>query len=298
MLIPINWENMKLDCNVSVIIVNYKTCNLVVDCIKSIYNLTKKVDFEIIVVDNNSVDGSVETIQSLYPQVQVIPLQENIGFGKANNVGVEKAHGKYVFFLNSDTVLLNNALCIFYEYMEANPRVGICGGNLYTAELSPNMSYAPFPSLWKEIISMLGVIHQSCSVELFNHGEKKAINGYISGADMFVRRSLCHDKFFDPDFFMYYEDVELSYRIKKRGYEIHSIPEAKIIHLQGMSTMGETSKLYLIQSKLCYFKKTSSFYPFLYSFYFVKSVVAIGLFSMIKNEKKKKFWQCIFNSLL
>lgn len=285
--------------DVSVIIVNYKTCNLVVDCIRSIYNLTKKVDFEIIVVDNNSDDGSVETIISLFPQVQVIPLKENIGFGKANNVGVEKAQGKYVFFLNSDTVLLNDALCIFYEYMEANPQVGICGGNLYTAELSPNMSYAPFPSLLDEIISVSGLIHRACTIELFNHGEKKTIGGYISGADMFVRRSLFSNEIFDPDFFMYYEDVELSYRVKKKGYEIHSIPEAKIIHLQGMSTgggeMSESSKLYLIQSKLCYFKKTSFFYPFLYSSYFVKSVVAICFFSIIRNEKKKQFWKRIFN---
>lgn len=93
--------------DVSVIIVNYNTSDLVKNCITSIMEKTKNVSFEIIVVDNNSKDGSVETIINEFPQVRVFPLKENVGFGKANNIGVQHAKGRYVFFLNSDTVLLN-----------------------------------------------------------------------------------------------------------------------------------------------------------------------------------------------
>lgn len=288
--------------DVSVIIVNYKTCNLVQNCIKSIYDLTKNIDFEIIVVDNNSGDGSVEAIVRSWPQVQVIPLKENIGFGKANNVGVKRACGKYVFFLNSDTVLLNDALSIYYDYMEKNPLVGACGGNLYTKDLSPNMSYAAFPSLCTEILLMIGINKFSCDIDdLFNTtGNNKAIDGYVSGADMFVRRCLFEENVFDPDFFMYYEDVELSYRIKRRGYEIHSVPEAKIVHLQGMSAKknSENTQFYLIQSKLLYFKKISRFFSLLYISYFIKSIMAIIYFSLLKNKRKKEFWQRIMNNLI
>lgn len=287
--------------DVSVIIVNYNTRELLCDCISSIYTYTKNISFEIIVVDNNSGDGSVNVIAHSYPQVQIIPLKENIGFGRANNIGVQRACGKYLFFLNSDTVLLNDALSICYDYMEKNPQVGICGGNLYTEDLSPNMSYSAFPSLLTEILLMIGIKY-SCEIDnLFNMtGNNKAIAGYVSGADMFVRRCLFEGNVFDPDFFMYYEDVELSYRIKKRGYEIHSVPEAKIIHLQGMSTKrnNESTQIYLIQSKLLYFNKTSFFFFLLYLSYFIKSVMAIIYFSLFKSNSKKEFWQRIMNVIL
>ena len=106
--------------DVSVIIVNYNTVELTKQCILSIYNQTKDVNFEIIVVDNNSEDNSVKIIENNFPQVILINNSDNIGFGRANNLGVEIAKGKYIFFLNSDTILLNNAIKIFVDYMRKN----------------------------------------------------------------------------------------------------------------------------------------------------------------------------------
>ena len=179
--------------DISVIIVNYNTWHLVYDCISSIYEKTKGVSFEIVVVDNNSINKG-QVVLERFPDVKVCLLPENIGFGKANNEGLKYTNGKYVFFLNSDTILLNNVLYELYEYMEKNSMIGLCGGNLYTSDLYPNMSYSKYPSLLKEIFSIWGVSNQESDLsELFNNGVSRAIDGYISGADIFVRRSLLVD---------------------------------------------------------------------------------------------------------
>ena len=104
--------------DVSIIIVNYNTKKLIKNCINSIYKHTKDVDFEIIVSDNGSVDGSVEMIKSEFPNVILIENNANLGFGAANNRGLKIAKGKYIFYLNSDTVLLNNAVKYFFDYWE------------------------------------------------------------------------------------------------------------------------------------------------------------------------------------
>ena len=106
--------------DVSVIIINYKTKKLTVDCIDSVYKNTDQVDFEIILVDNNSKDGTIEYISHQYPSVIIKEMEENVGFGRANNAGAELASGKYLFLLNSDTILLENTIKYFYEFMENN----------------------------------------------------------------------------------------------------------------------------------------------------------------------------------
>ena len=289
--------------DISIVIVNYNTWDLLLNCISSIYEKTFGVSFEIIVVDNNSLDGIPICALEKYPDVKYLYLDQNKGFGKANNEALKYTNGEYVCFLNPDTVLINNALLILFCYLQQNKNVGICGANLYTEQLNPNMSYANFPSLCKELLSVFGVIRQKVEMSsVFNFGSSKVIDGYISGADIFIRRNLLSNFAFDPDFFMYYEDVELSYRIKKKGFEIHSVSDAKIIHLQGMSLEklndGKMSTiLFLIKSKLLYFKKVSKYSCLIYMAYYVKSIFAIIYFSMIGNEKRVKFWTSFYKSV-
>lgn len=116
--------------DVSIIIVNYNTRQLLANCLASIFKETRDVSYEVIVVDNASSDGSRDFICLLYPQVIWINSGENLGFGRANNLGVKNAKGEYLFFLNSDTILLNNAIKVFWEYvhMHANDRLGVIGG--------------------------------------------------------------------------------------------------------------------------------------------------------------------------
>ena len=290
---------------VSIIIVNYNTIDLVIDCIESIYEKTKNISFEIIVVDNASIDNSVNLLTEKFPKVKLLALEQNIGFGKANNEGVKLAEGDTIFFLNSDTLLINDAISILCEYLKKHPQVGLCGGNLYTKNLKPNVSYSPFPSIFCEMKNVLGINKsQLKKTEFYNETESKKINGYISGADILVRKELIEKYAFDPDFFMYYEDVELSYRISQLGYEIHSVSDAKIIHLQGMSAESKNKELkllvssYLIESKLIYFRKISCYSFLLDILYTFKAVVAFGIYNLFRDNEKLLYWKYILFFLL
>ena len=242
--------------DVSVIIINYKTPDLVIDCVRSIKQMTEDISYEIIVVDNASDDGSVELIkQELRDDVALIESETNLGFGKANNLGVRQVNGKYVFLLNSDTVLINNAIKILYDYMEQSPKVGAVGGNLYSVDLKENSSFsmnfddiesikkqASWGSIITEVLSRQ--FRQKFYNEeqkrkyayknTFNHSNEPMEVGYIFGSDMMLSRELYNQMGgFDPEFFMYAEEEELSWRIHKAGYKIVSVPMAKIIHLDG-----------------------------------------------------------------
>ena len=119
--------------DVSIIIVNYNTKDLLKECIDSIYEQTKEITFEIIVSDNGSSDGSIEMLKNYFPSVIIIENNANLGFGAANNRGLKIAHGKYIFYLNSDTVLLNNAVKCFFDFWEQasdKDSIGAIGANL------------------------------------------------------------------------------------------------------------------------------------------------------------------------
>ena len=217
--------------DVSVIIVNYNTNELLAQCIHSVIEYTRDVAYEIIVVDNNSNEFTPDDYTSISNNIEIVRLSRNIGFGKANNEGVKIANGELVLFLNSDTLLLNDAISMLYHHMKKHARVGICGGNLYTKEGEPNMSYTEsFPTVVDYLKLLFGLVVLSRKEENFNvAGEVKRIGGYVSGADLMIRRSLL-ERYggFDPDFFMYFEDVELCHRISKVGYEVHSVPSARL----------------------------------------------------------------------
>lgn len=228
--------------DVSVIIVNYNTKDLVRNCIESIRKVSAGFTYEIIVVDNASGDGSKQYFQK-DPSVRYVYNTENIGFGRANNIGVKIASGRNIFFLNPDTLLINNAIKILSDYLDNNSGVGCCGGNLYNGDMMPIHSYSMMlPSIQWELNLLGGGLIEKVKWgkdAQFNNGKNVREVGYICGADMMVRHSVLDEVgLFSDLFFMYYEDTELSYRIKEAGYEIVSVPEAKIQHLVGKSMGG------------------------------------------------------------
>ena len=257
--------------DVSVIIVNYNSFQLILDSIESIYEFTDGVNFEIIVIDNDSTERDIEQINKHYKDVVFIKNNKNRGFGSGNNLGAKYANGEYLFLLNPDTVLLNNAIGKFFEFCRQDRNVGIVGGNLYDANRMPAFSGWRFlPSLLSKIDFLLhdqlGNILKK--VGHFNFTGLPQKVGYISGADLFIPKRIFLDAGgFDEDFFMYYEETELTYRVKKLGYDVYLLPDAKILHLEGQSEtdaekvayrMRKSEKLYYIKTKqrylirLCY----------------------------------------------
>ncbi|WP_293722862.1 glycosyltransferase family 2 protein [uncultured Cetobacterium sp.] len=246
---------------VSIIIVNYNTLKLTKNTIESILEKTSKIEYEIILIDNNSSDGSRDFFSREYysKKIKFIQSEANLGFGKANNLGIDLAKGKYIFLLNSDTLLINNSIKILYDFMEENKDTGICGGNLYDENQIPAHSYNIIPEWWFDIYEVYKKIYlKAFNKRLdYNYTNKPQKVGYITGADMFIRKSVLDEVgSFDPDFFMYFEETELSSRIRKAGYSIYSVPEAKIVHLEGKSfTFKETRFRMMTESKYRYFEK-------------------------------------------
>lgn len=240
--------------DVSIIIVNYHSARMVIDCIHSIQERIQTMDYEVIVVDNASGDDSLHLLRNAFgDRIKLIAAPDNLGFGKANNLGAQQAKGKYLFLLNPDTLLINDAVGVLYRFMEKNPCVGVGGGNLYTADMEPAPSFcSDFDDLslerkrasWSNLIGtrIQAKLHIGKNKPLvgFNHtGNPKQV-AYIFGADMMIPRSLFERiGGFDPDFFMYGEEVELTWRITQLGYKVMNIPQAKIIHLEGATTSDE-----------------------------------------------------------
>ena len=144
--------------DVSVIIVSYNTLELTRNCLRSLFKETKEIEYEVIVSDNGSIDGSVEMIKSEFPTVILIENNTNLGFGAANNRALKIAKGKYIFYLNSDTVILNNAVQIFFNYWEnsdENHNIGALGANLINENGDIIHSYGKFPTYSYEIKSLV-----------------------------------------------------------------------------------------------------------------------------------------------
>ena len=203
--------------DVSIIIVNYNTMQLTKNCIDSIVEYTKNITIEIIVVDNNSTDESIEELSN-DNRICFIESGYNLGFGRANNLGLNIAKGKYIFFLNSDTILLNNAIKIMFDFMEENShklRIGALGTILLDENHNKNHSFASFPKIGKQLYDeWADHIIKIFGKKIDRLDRKIQIDpnmfffpvDYVTGADILVRKDVL-DQYgaFDPSFFMYYE---------------------------------------------------------------------------------------------
>lgn len=276
--------------DVSVIIVNYNTKELTRNCLKSIYEHTYDIDFEVIVSDNGSIDGSIEMIKNEFPQVILIENNANLGFGAANNRGLKSAKGKYVFYLNSDTILLNNAVKMFFDYWENSPEketIGALGGCLLNKNLETMHSGAPFPTyitFCKNQLKRL-IFHIIKSflffIKLFFLYEKKRreipvsvfvkigeTSGYITGADLFILNNVY--ALFDENFFMYCEETDLELQLKKKGMKRIIIDGPRIQHFHETAFLGTSitnfSEICTQISSVYYSKKNFSGSAFILRF--------------------------------
>lgn len=251
--------------DVSVILVSYNTKDLTRNCLNSLYEKTQDVNFDVFVVDNDSKDGSCEMIKEEFPQVKLIENKENLGFGRANNIAIRQSEAKYVFLLNTDTVLINNAIKIMIEFLDnpAHQDIGACGGNLYDKDNNNALSYGYLPSLKTKFVKtfQLKLFFPNENRKISDKGLNKADElkqvDYITGADLMIRKSVLDQVgIFDEDFFLYYEETELQHRINKAGYRIFIIPSAKIHHLERQSsTNSKNRRKVFLESEYLFYKK-------------------------------------------
>lgn len=236
--------------DISVVIVNYNVKSLIKDCIKSIKEYTTGVNYEIIVVDNASED--ISELQS--STVRTLQLDENLGFGRANNVGAKMAKGNVLFFLNPDTIFVSNAISILYEALTTIPESGVCGANLYDADYKPAHSYfyctMSLKHAFRCLIKSASKINHISNQHNFSDTIKCV--EYITGADLMISKDLFNEiGGFNDGIFMYYEDVDLCVKVRHMHKKCYSIPQAKILHLEGQSFNPIQNNLdYINKSKL------------------------------------------------
>lgn len=222
--------------DLSIIILTYNTCDLTRDCVAAALAEAARSHFEveIIVVDNASTDETMATLRAAFPAVDVIVNASNLGFGRGNNVGLVAAAGRYLMLLNSDAFLQPGALRALVEFMDAHPDAGACGPMLLNADGTLQPSGRSLPSVWSIFVGMTK-LYRLWQRDLYlergrDYHQVKQV-GEISGAALLVRRTVYEQVGgFDPNFFVYYEDVDWCKRIDEAGYAIYYVPTAQVVH--------------------------------------------------------------------
>lgn len=219
----------------SVIIVNYNVKYYAAQCLRSVRRAVESLDAEVFVVDNHSKDGSCDYLRRNFPWVSLIESNHNLGFARGNNIAIRRSRGEYVLLLNPDTIVGEDVLRRAVEFMDAHPAAGSAGVMMHNADgsVAPESRRA-LPSPMVAMKKMLGYISQYYMSHLpWDSPQRIEI---VSGAFCMLRRSALNDiGLLDEDFFMYGEDIDLSYRLLKGGYENWYLP-LSIIHYKGEST--------------------------------------------------------------
>jgi len=237
------------DVDLSVIVVSYNTRELLRDCLTSVAPGCEGLSAEVFVVDNASSDGSADMVRKEFPQVRLVVNDLNLGFAAANNLGLERATGRYIVLLNSDTQIRQAAMTTLVEFMDARPAAGYCGPRLLNADGGLQASARRFPTVLSAAFSVLGLDrrypHSRHALSL--HGVSRSGQPFpadwLSGACLIVRSAaVAQVGLMDAGFFLYFEETDWCRRMACAGWEGWYVPQAEVVHLGGQSvTRGEAS---------------------------------------------------------
>ncbi|KRE75424.1 glycosyltransferase family 2 protein [Paenibacillus sp. Soil750] len=238
--------------DLSIIIVNYKTKDLTLACIGSVFSSTTSYSYEIILIDNASNDGTIHSVNELFPQVVTVTNAENVGFSKANNQGIRIAKGRYVLLLNSDTIVQEDTFQTMLLFMDENPIVGASGCKIVLPDGSLDKACKRgFPTPSASFYYAFGFAKLFPKIHRFNQyqlgyldpDQQYPIDSLV-GAFMLVRReTIAQVGMLDEEFFMYGEDIDWCYRIKEAGWVNYYYPRTQIVHHKGASSRRKPYKI-------------------------------------------------------
>jgi GT2 family glycosyltransferase len=246
--------------HLSVIIVNFNTLDLVLDCLRSLYKATESVSKEVFVVDNGSTDGSAEGIRSAFPRVILIQNERNLGFARASNMALGRARGRYLLLLNTDVVLEADTVNVLMGFMDKTPAAAIAGAQLLNRDRTLQNSVDNFPTLLSEGFnkSLLRVLFpgrfpsKRCSFTSPTEVES------VIGACMMARQeAVASIGPLDEDYFFFMEETDWCWRVRARGWAVFLVPQARAVHLQGATAdkMKGEAKLEYYRSRYHFFAK-------------------------------------------
>lgn len=270
--------------DISVVIINWNTKALVLQCIESVSRTVSDLEIEIWVVDNGSADGSVEAVKQAFPDVHIIENGENLGFAKANNRALARITGKYALLLNSDAVLTPGAAAALYEFMERTPDAGMTCGQLLNEDGSLQNSFANFPTLAsllvnESVLRMIAPRHYTPKT-VQSSGPMEIESGI--GACLMVRKAAVDAVgLLDERYFFFFEETDWALCMRRAGWKSFFVPAARIYHLQGQSVGHRlASRVLFYESRYRYFKKWHGpmygMVPFLVMFRLLINLAANG----------------------
>jgi GT2 family glycosyltransferase len=227
----------------SIVILCWNDLRVIGDCLRSIYDETHTIDFEVIVSDNGSTDGSLEYISHNYSSVRIVANGANLGFAKGNNAGIAQSQGEYVLILNPDTIIHDRALEKFVSFADSHPEAGAFGCRVLNRDGSNQIAARPFPTIWRDLIGALYLRPLAYLSDLFISdtytgwkGDSERKVDWQSGCCVMFRGNVLKRlSGFDEQFFYHFEEVDLCRRVWKAGYPVHYTPTAVITHLGGQS---------------------------------------------------------------
>ncbi len=247
--------------DLSIVIVNWNTKDLLRKCLDSIYRNPPTGEFEVWLVDNASSDDSIEMVKTKFPQVRLIANQQNVGFAHANNQAMRESSGEFVVLLNPDTEVRAGAFDKLIAFMRTCPEAGGAGARLVSSDESLQPSCTPELSLPRELWRLfhLDKLHAygQYRMETWDLSQPRRVDG-LQGACLLLRKqALDQVGLLDEDYFMYTEELDLCYRLRKAGWQLYWVPEAVVLHHGGQSTRQVPEEMFiqLYGSRLQYFRK-------------------------------------------
>jgi GT2 family glycosyltransferase len=246
----------------SIIIISYNTRDELARCVNSIFENTHEISFEVIVVDNNSQDGSPDMIEKEHPEIRLIKNQDNFGFARANNQAIDISQGHYIFMLNSDTLVPPLSISRMVNFLDGNSNAGVVGAKMLNPDYTLQRTARRFPTpmafffgrktLLTKIFPKNKYSRKYLMLETDYCEEPYEVDWVSGGALMVKKEAINQVGVLDEIFFMYWEDAEFCFRMKEWGWKVFCLPSAPIIHYEGRSSNNEKLKLIMYFNKGAY----------------------------------------------
>ena len=254
--------------DLSIVIVNWNSMDCLLDCLASIEKTTRDIEYEIVVVDNASVDEPLHLISDKFPLVQLIKSDSNLGFARANNLGSDSAHGDTILFLNPDTLILGDAISLMLRLMDADPGIGILGCRLLNPDLGLQISAVqPFPTILNQLVTLDGL--KSRWPQLPMWGMRPLLSEdadsvheaeVVSGACLMIKKDIFKKvRGFSTEYFLYSEEMDLCRKVADSGWKVCRAGDARVIHLGGQSTKKRGSAFSHVVMRESVFKLLQKF---------------------------------------
>ena len=281
--------------DLSIIIVNWNTKDYLIRCLKSVFQSKRSSSWEVVIVDNGSQDGSGKEAAWLFPGIRLIANAKNLGFAKATNQGISHTSGEYVLLLNPDTEVKEGAIEELISFMRSHGDAGIAGAQLLNGDGSRQNSIANFPSLATELLNkslLRWFFPERFPGKERNYSGPIEVDSVIGACLMTRREAMARVGTLDEDYFLFLEETDWCYRMKKAGWKVYHVPHAEVVHFQGKGaeTKKREAKVEYYHSRYQFFRKNRGDLQWL--------LLAIGLMAKLKIELLSVGIGCLFTLFL